>query len=79
MEREYHKDFDLGFTTAMGCSLLLLILGAALQVTALPRTLILQLLHLRMPATGSRVLNNIKLAQHYRRNGLMLELELVVE
>ncbi|XP_017063735.1 Ca(2+)/calmodulin-responsive adenylate cyclase isoform X8 [Drosophila eugracilis] len=46
MEREYHKDFDLGFTTAMGCSLLLLILGAALQVTALPRTLILLLLFL---------------------------------
>ncbi|XP_032587863.1 Ca(2+)/calmodulin-responsive adenylate cyclase isoform X7 [Drosophila mojavensis] len=45
-EREYHKDFDLGFTTAMGCSLLLLILGAALQVTALPRTLILLLLFL---------------------------------
>ncbi|XP_016951811.1 Ca(2+)/calmodulin-responsive adenylate cyclase isoform X9 [Drosophila biarmipes] len=46
MEREYHKDFDLGFTTAMGCSLLLLILGAALQVTALPQTLILLLLFL---------------------------------
>lgn len=45
-EREYRKDFDLGFTTAMGCSLLLLILGAALQVTALPRTLILLLLFL---------------------------------
>lgn len=45
-EREYHKDFDFGFTTAMGCSLLLLILGAALQVTALPRTLILLLLFL---------------------------------
>lgn len=45
-EREYHKDFDLGFTTAMGCSLLLLILGAALQVTALPRTFILLLLFL---------------------------------
>lgn len=38
-----------------------------------------QLLHLLMPATGSRILNNIKLAQHYRRNGLVLELELVVE
>ncbi|XP_054727054.1 Ca(2+)/calmodulin-responsive adenylate cyclase isoform X1 [Anastrepha obliqua] len=45
-EREYRKDFDLGFTTAMGCSLLLLILGAALQVSALPRTLILLLLFL---------------------------------
>lgn len=45
-EREYRKDFDLGFTTAMGCSLLLLILGAGLQVSALPRTLILLLLFL---------------------------------
>ncbi|XP_067639560.1 Ca(2+)/calmodulin-responsive adenylate cyclase isoform X3 [Eurosta solidaginis] len=45
-EREYRKDFDLGFTTAMGCSLLLLMLGAALQVSALPRTLILLLLFL---------------------------------
>lgn len=31
-ERQYHQDFDLGFTTAMGCSLLLLILSAGLQV-----------------------------------------------
>ncbi|XP_055390218.1 Ca(2+)/calmodulin-responsive adenylate cyclase isoform X2 [Condylostylus longicornis] len=45
-EREYRKDFDLGFTTAMVCSLILLILGAALQVSALPRTLILLLLFL---------------------------------
>lgn len=45
-ERQYRKDFDLGFTTAMGCSLLLLLLGAGLQVSALPRTLILLLLFL---------------------------------
>lgn len=31
-EREYHQDLDLGFSTAMCCSLLLLILTAALQV-----------------------------------------------
>lgn len=31
-EREYHQDLDLGFSTAMCCSLLLLILSAALQV-----------------------------------------------
>lgn len=31
-EREYHQDLDLGFSTAMCCSLLLLILAAALQV-----------------------------------------------
>ncbi|EAT39155.1 AAEL009022-PA, partial [Aedes aegypti] len=45
-ERQYHQDFDLGFTTAMGCSLLLLILSAGLQISALPRTLILLLLFL---------------------------------
>ncbi|KAJ6638235.1 Ca(2+)/calmodulin-responsive adenylate cyclase [Pseudolycoriella hygida] len=45
-EREYHQDLDLGFSTAMCCSLLLLILAAALQVSALPRTLILLLLFL---------------------------------
>ncbi|KAL5276779.1 ADCY1 family protein [Megaselia abdita] len=45
-EREYRKDFDLGFTTAMVCSLLLLILSAGLQVSALPRTLILLILFL---------------------------------
>lgn len=31
-EREYHQDIDLGFSTAMCCSLLLLILSAGLQV-----------------------------------------------
>uniref|UniRef100_A0A182JI16 adenylate cyclase n=1 Tax=Anopheles atroparvus TaxID=41427 RepID=A0A182JI16_ANOAO len=45
-ERQYHQDFDLGFTTAMGCSLLLLILSAGLQISVLPRTLILLLLFL---------------------------------
>ncbi|XP_059613050.1 Ca(2+)/calmodulin-responsive adenylate cyclase isoform X3 [Phlebotomus argentipes] len=45
-ERQYRQDLDLGFTTAMGCSILLLILSAALQVSALPRTLILLLLFL---------------------------------
>ncbi|XP_050098981.1 Ca(2+)/calmodulin-responsive adenylate cyclase isoform X2 [Anopheles aquasalis] len=45
-EQQYHQDFDLGFTTAMGCSLLLLILSAGLQISALPRTLILLLLFL---------------------------------
>lgn len=34
-EREYHQDLDLGFSTAMCCSLLLLILAAALQVCEL--------------------------------------------
>jgi Domain of Unknown Function (DUF1053) len=32
-EQQYREDFDLGFTTAMGCSLLLLILSAGLQVS----------------------------------------------
>lgn len=32
-ERQYRQDLDLGFTTAMGCSILLLILSAALQVS----------------------------------------------
>ena len=31
-ERQYHQDLDLGFSLAMGCSILLLILSAALQV-----------------------------------------------
>lgn len=43
-EREYRRDFDLGFTTAMVCSLLLLILSAGLQLSALPKTLILFIL-----------------------------------
>jgi adenylate cyclase 1 len=34
-EQQYREDFDLGFTTAMGCSLLLLILSAGLQVSQL--------------------------------------------
>lgn len=32
-ERQYHQDLDLGFSLAMGCSILLLILSAALQVS----------------------------------------------
>lgn len=31
-EKNYHQDFDYGFTLSMGCSLLLLILSAGLQV-----------------------------------------------
>lgn len=31
-ERQYHQDLDLGFSLAMGCSILLLMLSAALQV-----------------------------------------------
>lgn len=45
-EKSYHQDFDFGFIMSMGCSLLLLILAAGLQVSALPRTLILLLLFL---------------------------------
>lgn len=45
-EKSYHQDFDFGFTMSMGCSLLLLCLSAGLQVSALPRTLILLLLFL---------------------------------
>lgn len=45
-ERLYHQDFDLGFTCSILCSFFLLILSAALQVAALPRTLILLLLFL---------------------------------
>lgn len=33
-EKLYHQDLDLGFTTAMSCSLFLLMLTAALQVRA---------------------------------------------
>lgn len=38
-ERQYHQDYDLGFTIAMCCSLLMLILCAGLQVSIylLPR------------------------------------------
>lgn len=45
-EREYQQDLDLGFSSAMCCSLLLLCLSAGLQVSALPRTQILLLLFL---------------------------------
>ncbi|XP_063703935.1 Ca(2+)/calmodulin-responsive adenylate cyclase isoform X3 [Culicoides brevitarsis] len=45
-ERLYHQDFDLGFTCSILCSFFLLILSVGLQVSALPRTLILLLLFL---------------------------------
>ncbi|KAL7031447.1 hypothetical protein ACKWTF_007015 [Chironomus riparius] len=45
-EKSYHQDFDFGFTMSMCTSLMLLILSAGLQVSALPRTLILLLLFL---------------------------------
>lgn len=43
-EHDYHQDMDLGFSTAMGCSLLLLILATALQVNIKYKTF--HLLHL---------------------------------
>lgn len=46
VERNYHKDIDLGFSMELLCSLLLLILSTALQVSVFPRTFILLLLFL---------------------------------
>lgn len=46
VERNYHKDIDLGFSIELLCSLLLLILSTALQVAVFPRTFILLLLFL---------------------------------
>lgn len=46
VERNYHKDIDLGFSIELLCSLLLLILSTALQVSIFPRTYILLLLFL---------------------------------
>lgn len=46
VERNYHKDIDLGFSIELLCSLLLLMLSTALQVAVFPRTFILLLLFL---------------------------------
>lgn len=46
VERNYHKDIDLGFSGELVCSLLLLMLSTALQVAVFPRTFILLLLFL---------------------------------
>lgn len=46
VERNYHKDLDLGFSVELLCSLLLLMLSTALQVAVFPRTFILLLLFL---------------------------------
>lgn len=46
VERNYHKDLDLGFSIELLCSLLLLMLSTALQVAVFPRTFILLLLFL---------------------------------
>lgn len=46
VERNYCKDIDLGFSAELCCSLLLLILSTALQVSIFPRTFILLLLFL---------------------------------
>lgn len=46
VERNYCKDIDLGFSTELCCSLLLLVLSTALQVAVFPRTYILLLLFL---------------------------------
>lgn len=45
-ERLYHHDIDLGFTTAMSCSLFLLVFTTGLQISVLPHTLILLLISL---------------------------------
>lgn len=46
VERNYCKDIDLGFSAELCCSLLLLVLSTALQVSVFPRTFILLLLFL---------------------------------
>lgn len=46
VERNYHKDIDLGFSGELVCSLLLLMLSTALQMAIFPQTYILLLLFL---------------------------------
>lgn len=45
-ENQYHADFDVGFSSSLACSLILLLLIGGLQATILPRTIILLLLFL---------------------------------
>ncbi|XP_075237052.1 adenylate cyclase type 1-like isoform X2 [Lycorma delicatula] len=45
-ENQYHNDIDVGFTSSLACSLVLLLLIGALQAAVLPRTIILLLLFL---------------------------------
>nr|XP_015838783.1 PREDICTED: Ca(2+)/calmodulin-responsive adenylate cyclase isoform X6 [Tribolium castaneum] len=45
-ENQYHDDLDVGYSSSLVCALVLLVLLGVLQVTVLPRTIILLLLFL---------------------------------
>ncbi|CAH0554926.1 unnamed protein product [Brassicogethes aeneus] len=45
-ENQYHDDLDVGYSSALACALILLVLLGSLQAAVLPRTLILLLLFL---------------------------------